>query len=277
MTTGIRSDTSGTFGALTFGGDDVLRFGSDNSGQLAGFRNRIINGDFRVAQRGNTSIIKNAWTYGGADRMCVSAAEFTTLSGYISQYVDVGAYGRYAQGCIITTTGTGWVGFQQRIEAMNTRSLNSKTVTFSATVYHNTGSPLLAVLEIGKANTLDNFCGQTVITYGSEISIPNNVPTKLTVTITLGAQDASNGLCVTAIFPSVGAVTSKDFTVQNLQLEEGSIATPFEHRPIGLERNLCQRYFRVYATAQNTGDLAYDMRATPTSSGSGPYLYSSEL
>lgn len=27
------------------------------------------------------------------------------------------------------------------------------------------------------------------------------------------------------------------------QLEEGSVATPFEHRPIGLELALCRRYF----------------------------------
>ena len=34
MTTGIRSDTSGTFGALTFGGDDVVTF--DATGIQAG-------------------------------------------------------------------------------------------------------------------------------------------------------------------------------------------------------------------------------------------------
>lgn len=33
-------------------------------------------------------------------------------------------------------------------------------------------------------------------------------------------------------------------TVANVQLEAGSIATPFEHRPYGLELSLCQRYFQ---------------------------------
>lgn len=32
-------------------------------------------------------------------------------------------------------------------------------------------------------------------------------------------------------------------TATNIQLEEGTIATPFEHRPIGLELSLCQRYY----------------------------------
>ena len=32
-------------------------------------------------------------------------------------------------------------------------------------------------------------------------------------------------------------------TATNVQLEEGSVATPFEQRPIGLELSLCQRYY----------------------------------
>ncbi len=32
-------------------------------------------------------------------------------------------------------------------------------------------------------------------------------------------------------------------TSTNIQLEEGTVATPFEQRPIGLELSLCQRYF----------------------------------
>ena len=32
-------------------------------------------------------------------------------------------------------------------------------------------------------------------------------------------------------------------TFNFVQLEEGSVATPFEHRPIGLELSLCQRYY----------------------------------
>jgi hypothetical protein len=35
-------------------------------------------------------------------------------------------------------------------------------------------------------------------------------------------------------------------TATNVQLEEGSIATPFEQRPIGLELSLCQRYYEKF-------------------------------
>ena len=33
-------------------------------------------------------------------------------------------------------------------------------------------------------------------------------------------------------------------TARNIQLEEGTVATPFEQRPIGLEFSLCQRYYQ---------------------------------
>ena len=66
-------------------------------------------------------------------------------------------------------------------------------------------------------------------------------------------------------------------TATNVQLEEGLEATPFEVRHIGFELSLCQRYFRRYATSQNTADLAYFMRASPVASGAGPFNYDAEI
>jgi hypothetical protein len=45
-------------------------------------------------------------------------------------------------------------------------------------------------------------------------------------------------------------------TVANIQLEAGSVATPFEHRPIGVELALCQRYYYRSAVGNNTGSYA---------------------
>jgi len=36
---------------------------------------------------------------------------------------------------------------------------------------------------------------------------------------------------------------SGTFDIAQVQLEEGTVATPFEHRPIGVELGLCQRYY----------------------------------
>jgi len=51
-----------------------------------------------------------------------------------------------------------------------------------------------------------------------------------------------------------------DGTLANLnkvQVEEGTVATPFEHRPIGTELALCQRY---YATSESGYQLAVDIQ-----------------
>jgi microcystin-dependent protein len=73
-------------------------------------------------------------------------------------------------------------------------------------------------------------------------------------------------------------------TATNVQLEEGSVATPFELRPVGMELSLCQRYYQVplagaygflrgyhvaAATILNTTMLPVTMRATPTVAQSG--------
>jgi hypothetical protein len=63
------------------------------------------------------------------------------------------------------------------------------------------------------------------------------------------------------------------FAITGVQLEVGSVATPFEHRSIGVEQNLCRRYTIVCSsqipatTAQNIRTL--DMRTTPSISGGG--------
>jgi hypothetical protein len=73
----------------------------------------------------------------------------------------------------------------------------------------------------------------------------------------------------------------------NIQLELGTVATPFERRPIGLELSLCHRYFQRFATsgtytlytarrgAQNRMDftvpLFTSLRASPTVSSSGNF------
>ena len=56
-----------------------------------------------------------------------------------------------------------------------------------------------------------------------------------------GAYGAS-GITGTAVGGTNQSIEFSTGTVSKVQYEEGTIATPFEHRPIGLELELCQRY-----------------------------------
>lgn len=178
MTTGIRSDASGTFGALTFGGDDVLRFGSDNSGQLAGFRNILINGDMRINQRGVTIAAAANGTYGPDRWKKVDASNMT-------QIVEAG---NFEPSTVYTLSGTG----------VTTQQLTSPA--------------------------------------SGNWTLPN-IPIAAT----------------------------------KIQLEKGTIATPFELRPVGLELALCQRYAIVYDGTGGVSPVASGVMSTATlfSGGSG--------
>ena len=73
--------------------------------------------------------------------------------------------------------------------------------------------------------------------------------------------------------------TNKTIDWSYIQLEEGSVATPSEQRPYGLELSLCQRYYQYYpdmlefksGTTKVYGSVIYQtqMRTTPSETHSG--------
>ena len=258
---------------------DILDdFGADTSGQPFSFRNKIINGDCRVTQRGSVSILNSTSQYGAVDRHFANLSATTVTAG---TFGSTGMTSSSNLGCAIlgaSATGVTSGGIGQRIESLNSTCLNGKTVTFSCLVWHDFGSATNISLRLFRANTKDtfpaDFTGITQIGSSATSSVAHSTLTKLTATWTLGQTDASNGLCVFIAF-NTGALTNKNFVVGDLQLEEGSIATPFEHRPYGTELALCQRYYYKIAGSNygamyaNTGFMytvffPVTMRSLPT-------------
>jgi hypothetical protein len=70
----------------------------------------------------------------------------------------------------------------------------------------------------------------TVTNYTAPIAIPAAATTGIEILLTVGAQ------------------TSGTWTIGNMQLEAGSVATPFERRDYGRELIMCQRYFELVTT-----------------------------
>lgn len=241
-----------------------------NLGQL---KNLIINGGCSIAQRAAASLSTTP-TYGGVDRFAAWATGTAVSAGTISQDTasPIGRTGYALKLAGVTVTGSGIVFARQRIESANARRLKNQIASFSALVYHDVGSAINYTITVRKPNAADNYTGTTVIATGSATSVPNTTATQISLpNITMG--DCSNGIEV-EIRAACGAVTTKNFSFTELQLEEGTTFSTFERRDNGIERQLCQRYYeQTYddgvapATATRSG-LTY-LGYRPVTSGAG--------
>jgi hypothetical protein len=196
-------------------------------------RNRIINGGMQVWQRGTSFSSPASGSY-TADRMYVgwtgaapaSVAQVTGPTGFTYAARITGA----ASNTLVT--------FGQKIESVNCADLASKTVTVSVVLSASVAQTF--TWAIFYANATDNFATSTQISTGTW-SVTTSAAT-YTATISLPSQ-AANGLQFQVYPNSAGAFTSGTFDITGLQLEQGSVATPFERRQYGQEVSLCQRYY----------------------------------
>lgn len=238
---GTRFQLMNSSGAL------AITASSINGGQIAGFRNRIINGGMQISQRGAASLVANTSVFGGADRFQTYVAASSISSGSAVaaafSYSSTG-YAQFAGP--LTGTGVTAVEFVQRIEACNCVGLNSRAITITVGMYHDTAVTVTGSISLRKANSVDNFSSTTLVATSASTTLPNTTYTKLTLTTTLGASDASNGLQVNSTFVlSSTTLTARSFAISDVQLELGNISTPLEFRSGGTELALCQRYYEA--------------------------------
>jgi hypothetical protein len=226
----------------------------------AGRKNLIINGGFDVWQRGTSFSAGNEYI---ADRWYSDSVACIATRELLTETNQYGAKFSLASTSIITG---------QRIEDVS--RLSGKTLTLSYKV--KTTSPVGIFRVYGYYY---NTAG-TLITSGlieGNISIDTTL-TKKSVTFTVPDLSASSikgsGSFMYLRFDD-GTVTASDFTLSEVQLELGSVATDFEHRSYGEELALCQRYYETgssnhYGSSDSgsnivaQGDFAVVKRATPT-------------
>lgn len=227
-----------------------------DSGSL-GFRNRIINGCMRVAQRGtsftNVDGYKlDRWVVGNPSTNSVAQLWDATMRMFV---MDI-------------TTSAAWGTFQW-IENLNVRDLASGS-TVAVSYWCNT--------ESGNFNIRTSNVGQT--NYATTTIETRSGWFRRFAVVTIDSSQAndiaSGGHLRLTIEPGVNS-----FKITGVQLEAGSVATPFEVRPIGTELMLCQRYYyrltaatafanagtgRAYSTTNGQAVIAMpvSMRAAPT-------------
>lgn len=242
-------------------------------GQLAGLRNRILNGSGRIQQR-NSPTLTSSVQY-GPDRWLGSISGGSSISGTFRNATMDGTTSGYGIYCYATTFTTGQPYFAQRIEQRNIADLKSQSVTVSGKLYQDTGSSQNFVVRLSKPSTVDDFSATSVIATSSNIAIPSSGTTSFSANFTLGSTDAGTGLLVEIYLASAISATSKNFAIADIQLEAGTIATPFEIRNYGHELELCKRYYYVpnisHAVGAGVGGSItfagshpVSMRATPT-------------
>ena len=226
------------------------RFGE--GGQLAGFRNQLINGDFRVIQRGTPAVnVDQAYQFdrwyqpGDTDQVTrggnLGPDGFTYFAKFaagsaarIAQYIELD---KQAQPGIFALGSTWTMSYLAKC-ATGTESMTVQTWWSDGSSPTSTNSDL-------------------------QQQPPQDIDTtwrrySWTFTIGLTGPAASNVAFTTQI-RSVSTSIGSEVQVTGVQLEPGPVATPFEHRPIGTELALCQRY---YQTCRNLRLSPQDITST---------------
>jgi hypothetical protein len=250
-------------GGMQVGGQDTA---------FSGMRNHIINGAFNVWQRGTSFsyTILSAGTF-NADRFWAYSA--VASSGTYGRSTDVPT----GQPFLYSFANDTNVPFQYGTNVELTAAGNAKpfivgqTYTLSFWVKGSSNASDI-VLYVNWRNSHANGTNNTqaVVDYPTY-----NITTswqKIAITFTLSANPVSQNLVLDFenTLPA-GAKTT------GWQLEAGSVATSFEQRPLGLELDLCKRYYQEQGTvlakfqspSVNTSRtidyiLSPEMRTTPT-------------
>lgn len=204
----------------------------------AGRRNLLINGDFKVSQRGDYSSATSAShsTY-YLDRWKTDIYAVTATIQRQTVTLPDGTQTYSAKMAATSTVANSYLQLQQHVEVFP--YMQGRTVTMSAWVRSNRRVRLRMESSAESYDSLSVHSGNGGWEY-------------MTQTLTLGTSlstlkfgvilwNSSGGTTGTA----TGAnITSGDYLeFANYQVEFGKIATPFEQRSVGEELALCQRYY----------------------------------
>ena len=299
---------------------DLARTASASETALSN-RNIIINGDYTIAQRGTSFTSQTGvayhldrWEMYGfnmgdgvyrVDQSTDAPAGFSNSNKVSCTTADA------------SQDANNQMFFQQMIEGLNSSHINyfvssPDTVTLSFWVKSNrTGSYSLALklsdngsaqdntstriynstYSVSVANTWENKTITIVLDTNSDTKVVTN-GFAMAVQFWLGGGTNRDGSAANSWIANGNAATasdnldilgstSNDWYITGVQLEVGTVATPFEHRSYGQELALCQRYYQLSENAHAIGlssstifiaqPLAVQMRASPTIGQTGVF------
>ena len=261
------------------GGSNAQLYGVASPPNSMGFRNRIINGDMRIDQRNNgASQTPTADDTYNVDRWAAGiniASKFsmqqntadapttqgfshcvkiTSLSAYSLAAGDVAVYKQTIEGTNIADLAWGTASAATITLSFWVRS--SLTGTFGGTMMNsvqNRAYPF--TYTISAANTWEkktvtvtgDTTGTWLTTTGAGIKLGFQLGVGSTFTGTAGSWTANNYWGATGATNILGTNGATWF-ITGVQLEAGTVASPFERRDYGRELMMCQRYFQPVGT-----------------------------
>ena len=266
-------------------------------------RNRIINGAMVIDQRNaGASVTINTTTPFVLDRW-TGYSDLANMTGQRTQAtVPVGL--TYALG---VTVGTGAAPsasqisrLEQRIEGYNFADLywgganalpitlsfwvrSSVTGTHSGSLVNSAATrsyPFTFTISVGNTweyktvSVTGDLTGTWLTDNSTGCKVIFNLGTGTTYLGTAGAWAAANYFGATGSV-QLAATTGATFYITGVQLEVGTVATPFERRLYGTELALCQRYFETsfpIGTAPANATATYSYYSSAQSSSVSIYV-----
>jgi|688.fasta_scaffold221015_3 hypothetical protein len=271
--------------------------------QTGPFKNRIINGDMRIDQRNagaavtpsssTSQYLVDRWRLDYSQTSKITAQRDTTVpSGFTNSL-------KLTVAAAVTPGASDYFLLAQPIEGVNTDDLafgtaSAKTITVSFKVRSSvTGTYAMAIRNgsnnrsyvgtytISAANTFEDkivtLTGDTTGTWatdtGSGITAIFDLGSGSNFNGTAGAWAGANYFRTSSTVNWISNAGAT-FYITGVQLEAGSVATPFERRSYGQELALAQRYYQLLegftGTSFSTSTIAVgavfrtEMRASPT-------------
>jgi hypothetical protein len=253
-----------------------------------GFRNVLINGDFKVWQRGTSgAMATGAGTGYIADRWTAARGGFVAGGTVSRQTASLDGF----QYCSRVQRDSGNTSaainyYFQTLESVTSIPLANKPVVYSFYIRAgaNFSGSIVAKLYSGTATDQGNFPDNAITGSATVITSTLSLTTSWQRFVLFG----NVGATATQLFagfehtPSGTAGAADYYEITGVQLEQNYQPTPFEQRPIGVELSLCFRYYQRMVDPAGVGassgttiiarvliPLYTRMRATPTSVLSG--------